>query len=379
MTLRSAFLAVPALAAAGWAGSVLIALPAHAQPFDGFYVGLGAGLDFLNDIGTTSAPPQALNVPSANIVSTNPGWGVLGSAGYGFGNGFRIEVEGNYRQNQTREWKGTPFPTTSSGTNQQYGAMLNALFDFDIGYNWLYPYMGAGVGWAQTRLGNPFTSSNRSLPFLLSTDETSNSLAWQVIVGASFPMPGVPGLSLTAEWRYYSVTGLMNFPAESVQPGASGVPVTARGNWNVKAFNNNSVLFGVRYAFNVTPPPPPPAPAPAAAPTPAPSRTYLVFFDWDKADLNDRARQIIAEAAQNSTRVQYTRIEVSGHADRTGGAEYNMRLSRRRAENVAGELVRLGVPKTAISIQAFGFTRPLVPTAAGVREPQNRRVEIVIK
>jgi outer membrane protein OmpA-like peptidoglycan-associated protein len=139
------------------------------------------------------------------------------------------------------------------------------------------------------------------------------------------------------------------------------------------------VLLGVRYAFNVTPPPPPPAPAPVAAPAPAPARTYLVFFDWDKADLNDRARQIIAEAAQNSTRVQYTRIEVSGHADHTGGAEYNMRLSRRRADNVAGELVRLGVPKAAISIQAFGFTRPLVPTAAGVREPQNRRVEIVIQ
>jgi outer membrane protein OmpA-like peptidoglycan-associated protein len=104
-----------------------------------------------------------------------------------------------------------------------------------------------------------------------------------------------------------------------------------------------------------------------------------VFFDWDRADLSERARQIVAEAAQNTTRVQYTRIEVSGHADRTGSAEYNQRLSLRRAQNVAAELVRLGVPQSAIDVTAFGYSRLLVPTAAGVREPQNRRVEIVLQ
>jgi outer membrane protein OmpA-like peptidoglycan-associated protein len=120
-------------------------------------------------------------------------------------------------------------------------------------------------------------------------------------------------------------------------------------------------------------------PAPVAAPAPAPARTYLVFFDWDKADLSARAHQIIAEAAQNSTRVQVTKIEVDGYADRTGTAQYNMVLSRKRADNVAADLVKDGVPKNIISIQAFGDTHLLVPTAAGVREPQNRRVEIILK
>ena len=126
-----------------------------------------------------------------------------------------------------------------------------------------------------------------------------------------------------------------------------------------------------------------PAPTPAPAPVPAPkaeeARTYLVFFDWDKSDLTARARQIIADSAGASTRLAVTRIEVAGHADKSGSPAYNQALSMSRATAVAGELVRLGVKKDAIMVSAFGDTKPLVPTAAGVREPQNRRVEIVLK
>ena len=126
------------------------------------------------------------------------------------------------------------------------------------------------------------------------------------------------------------------------------------------------------------PPPPPPAPV-VVPPAPTPARTYLVFFDWDRADLTTRAREIIGEAAQNSRRVQSTRIEVAGHADRSGTPQYNQRLSQRRAEAVAAELVRQGVARNEIGVQAFGESRPLVPTADNVREPQNRRVEIVLR
>ncbi len=104
-----------------------------------------------------------------------------------------------------------------------------------------------------------------------------------------------------------------------------------------------------------------------------------MIFDSDLPNLTDRARQIISEAAQNSTRVQATRLEVQGNADRSGTPAYNQRLSLRRAQTVAAELVRDGVPSNIIDIQAFGDTRPLVPTAAGVREPQNRRVAIILR
>ena len=104
-----------------------------------------------------------------------------------------------------------------------------------------------------------------------------------------------------------------------------------------------------------------------------------MFFDWDKADLTPRARQVVAEAAQATTRTQVTRIQVNGYTDTSGTPRYNQGLSVRRGQSVANELVRDGVPRSAISIQGFGETRLLVPTAQGVREPQNRRVEIILQ
>ena len=102
-----------------------------------------------------------------------------------------------------------------------------------------------------------------------------------------------------------------------------------------------------------------------------------MFFDWDKATLTDRARAIVKEAADASTRVQYTRIEVNGYTDTSGTPRYNQALSVRRAHAVEAELVRDGVPQSAITIQGYGDTHLLVSTGPNVREPQNRRVEIV--
>jgi outer membrane protein OmpA-like peptidoglycan-associated protein len=191
------------------------------------------------------------------------------------------------------------------------------------------------------------------------------------------PIPNVPGLSLTVDYRFMDILGGKKYSGTGTDAAGPVVPDT------IKLHNqfNHSIIFGVRYAFFTPAPPPPPAPTPApvAAPAPAPARSYLVFFDWDKATLTDRARQIIKEAADNSTRVQFTRIEVNGYTDTSGSPQYNQRLSVRRAEAVAGELVRNGVPRNAISIQGFGETHLLVPTGPNVREPQNRRVEIIIR
>ncbi len=137
---------------------------------------------------------------------------------------------------------------------------------------------------------------------------------------------------------------------------------------------SHSVFLGVRYAFGA-----PAAPSACSGGGPEPAHLSGVLRLGPCDTLTDRARQIIADAAAASRRLQSTRIEVSGHADRSGSPQYNQALSLRRANNVAAELVRLGVPRNEIVIQAFGETRPLVPTADGVREPQNRRVEIVLR
>ena len=94
--------------------------------------------------------------------------------------------------------------------------------------------------------------------------------------------------------------------------------------------------------------------------------------------MTERARQIVAEAAQASTHVATTKIEVNGYTDLSGTAAYNLKLSVRRAKSVEAELIKDGVSAGEIAIHGYGESDPLVPTAKGVREPQNRRVEIIL-
>ena len=118
---------------------------------------------------------------------------------------------------------------------------------------------------------------------------------------------------------------------------------------------------------------------PRAAPTAQTDvAKYLVFFDWDKATLTPEARRIIASAAEEYKRTGAAKIVATGHTDLSGTPQYNLKLSERRADAVKAELVGLGVPATVITTIGKGEEDPLVPTKDGVREAQNRRVEIVI-
>jgi iron complex outermembrane receptor protein len=140
--------------------------------------------------------------------------------------------------------------------------------------------------------------------------------------------------------------------------------------------------FSVKYRFGGpsedTPepaaytPPPVVAPAPAAAP-----KSYLVFFDFNKSDLTPQAQTIVDQAAHNAAPAKVTQLTVTGHTDTVGSDAYNMRLSRRRAESVAARLEKDGIPSSEVEIVAKGKRDLLVPTADGVKEPQNRRVQIV--
>lgn len=120
----------------------------------------------------------------------------------------------------------------------------------------------------------------------------------------------------------------------------------------------------------------PPVSAKPVAPMAAPEK-FLVFFDFAKSTLTPDARNSIANAAKAAKTAGAAKLIVVGHADRAGPEDYNLRLSKRRADAVKGELVRLGVSPTVITTEGRGETDPLVPTADGVREPQNRRVEIM--
>jgi OOP family OmpA-OmpF porin len=347
-------------------------IAAMAQPITGLYLGAGAGLHAPDDPKATSYG-QGFGTGTVKLIE-DLGFNSNLALGYGIGNGFRFEIEGDFMRSDLSHLRNTPFPTASSGTVRTWGVMANTLFDMDIGVPFVFPYIGAGAGYQWTKL-NDVVSTEVGGPFTFGTNAQSGAFAWQAIAGASFPVPNVPGLSLTADYRFMNIMDGGKYSG-TTDNGTGPRPALLK----LHDQYNNDVVFGVRYAFNVPAPPAPPmAPAPVASPAPAPARSYLVYFDWDKSDLTERAKSIIKEAADNSTHVSVTRIEVNGYTDTSGKPSYNQRLSVRRAQAVAGELVRDGVPQNVIDIQGFGDTHLLVATGPGVREPQNRRVEIIIR
>ncbi len=104
----------------------------------------------------------------------------------------------------------------------------------------------------------------------------------------------------------------------------------------------------------------------------------MMFFDWDRANLSSQALNTVQQAASAFKTRGSAQITATGHTDTSGTEAYNMALSLRRANAVKNALVQEGVPAQAISVVGRGEANPLVPTGDGVREPQNRRVEIVI-
>lgn len=361
MKLRSALLAATVLA---------VPFAAKAQPVTGLYVGAGVGVNLMQDESadvTATGGTFGAGQTRSGKIGTHVGPAAVLSVGWGFGNGLRAEIEGNFRYNQL---SGSNIGGIGVGGNEQkFGGMVNVLYDFVGLVPMVQPYVGLGVGYVGVQEQGMSISGGGATANFPTT--TKGGFAYQAIIGAALPLDNAaPGLALTAEYRFMGVAGHRSFSAL----GTGGTTFSA----NMNNDFNHAFLIGVRYNFGQAAPAPV-APAPAAVPAAAAARSYLVFFDWDKATLTDRARQIISEAAANSTKVQYTRIEVNGYTDTSGTPRYNQGLSVRRAQAVAAELVKDGVPKSAISIQGFGETHLLVPTGPGVREPQNRRVEIIIK
>ncbi len=172
----------------------------------------------------------------------------------------------------------------------------------------------------------------------------------------------------------YNVDESLRFMIEGRYFGTTNPSVdTPFGN---VTFQNQNILAlaGVTYKFVAPSPPPPAPPAPAVAPP-----SYMVFFDWDRSNLSVQALNTIKQAAQAFKTKGNARITATGHTDTSGSEQYNMALSLRRANAVKDALVREGVPATAIAVIGRGEQGLLVQTGPNVREPQNRRVEIVVQ
>ncbi len=335
-------------------------------------VGIGFSADSDLDTATTSAKADL-----------DPGFAAMVSVGHLYGNGFSTEIELGYRANDVDRISGA----TATGDMGIFSVMLNGIYDFGASRRGS-PFIGAGIGVARLDAGGISPVSNSRV------DDDTTALAYQATAGIAFPVND--RLDIMLSYRYFAV------------PDA-GFGTVAGASLD-SDYTSHAVRFGFRYRFGAarealaavppvstplvsapphTPPaasPPQPsvksrariAAAPAARPAPA-AENYLVFFDWNRWNLSPDAHRIVKTAAEGALRTGATRIEVSGHADRSGAGGYNLKLSEQRAITVRAALVKSGAAPDKITTSAKGETELLVPTADGVREPQNRRVEILLK
>ena len=106
---------------------------------------------------------------------------------------------------------------------------------------------------------------------------------------------------------------------------------------------------------------------------------FLLYFRSDTTELTPESRALLPKALAEAERRPAAEIAVIGHTDRVAQSEYNERLALRRARAIRDRLLELGAKADAIEVASHGESNPLVPTADGVREPRNRRVEVTIR
>ena len=324
--MKKALLAAAAL--------VMVPMVSQAQSlqYPGFFAGIEAGGNYMFQSSLNNG------IAGGSQMYPTIGYSFGGMVGYDFV-GPRVALEGLYNNSKS---------TVSGGGIQAFGAtkdeiaaMANLYYDFNAGGT-IVPYIGAGAGIAFEK--------NSALGF----QDNSTTFAYQGIVGVGYNID--PTWRVNLEGRYFGTTS----------PTVVG-----------SSFQNNNIIAMLQLQMKFGAPTQAVAAAPAPMAPQAPS--FMVFFDWDRSDLSQQALTTIRQAAGSYKTKGSARITATGHTDKSGPDDYNMALSLRRANTVKDALVREGVPATAISVTGRGESQPLVQTADGVREPQNRRVEIVIQ
>jgi outer membrane protein OmpA-like peptidoglycan-associated protein len=118
---------------------------------------------------------------------------------------------------------------------------------------------------------------------------------------------------------------------------------------------------------------------PALSALPERPARFVLYFRSDTSELTPESRKLLPEALAEAARRPAPEIAVVGHTDREAQEDYNARLALRRAQAIRTQLVALGARPEIIEVSSHGEKNPLVPTADGVREPRNRRVELTIR
>jgi peptidoglycan-associated lipoprotein len=104
-----------------------------------------------------------------------------------------------------------------------------------------------------------------------------------------------------------------------------------------------------------------------------------VYFDFDKSDLRQDARNVLAKNAEVMLKSKpAAKIKIEGHCDERGSAEYNLALGERRAKSAMQYLITLGVKPERLSIISYGKEKPAVQGNDEAAWAKNRRAEFVI-
>jgi outer membrane protein OmpA-like peptidoglycan-associated protein len=275
--------------------------------------------------------------------------------GYAFQNGFRLEGELGHRFNQ-QEFSGFPLV---DGDVHAWSAMANLFYDFNRGGG-LEPYLGVGVGAARI---NSTTDSGLS-----TVDGEDTVIAYQGLAGVAVGL--TEQLDLDIGYRY--------FVADGVELDEGTIVSEAD-------YEHQALTVGLRYQFAAPAPPPPPPPPPLPPPPPppppvavCPQSDFVVYFEWDRSNLNQAALETIDAAVTRARQCNVSGVVVVGHTDTSGSPTYNQGLSERRAGVVRDALVARGIAAGSITTQARGETDLARATRDGVREPLNRRTAVTI-
>jgi OmpA-OmpF porin, OOP family len=337
--------------AAGACLAVATALSAGDARAQTFYLGGEAGWNVLED-----QTNKVTGFPSIRA-RYDSGFAAGARAGYEWGP-WRFEEEYVYRNNDLNGLRVLGFNVPGvSGSRQSHAIMTNVLYDINLGWP-VTPHIGAGVGAVNV------IDSARVKGFGRVFNDDDWVFGYQAIAGARYNV--TPNVALDLDYRYLGTTdATFRVPAAPAIKYKSG-------------YTNHTLMASLVYRFG-PPLAPPPVAAPMAPPAPpmAQRRVFLVFFDWDRATITAEGMGIVQQAAEAYRSGAPVRLQVTGYADRSGSPGYNQRLSERRANAVAAALSKLGVPRNDMMVSGRGENDNRVPTADGVREPQNRRVEIV--
>jgi outer membrane protein OmpA-like peptidoglycan-associated protein len=344
-------------ALAGTMLSLCFALPAHGA--EGWYLSLEAGGDVVSDWEHTRTRwtwcgPEVKQAAAAFEI----GWAAFGAAGFAMGQ-WRLELEGGYRHNDlesyVKNWKGIYVLEEGrrfdpSGELTEASLMLNVIYDVPIFERFsLSIGLGAGADFANFKLNTTWAP----------VDEDDWHFAYQGLAGVNYALSEVT--IIFVNYRYANVSDI-------------GFDPTPLVHLEGEDFEKQAATAGVRFALSA---PAVLVAAPPAAPQPVPlEREFMVFFGFNRWSLSSQALATIQEAAGAVRQSGSVAIRVVGHADRAGSIAYNKALSLRRARSVKKALIDEGLAAAAISISGRGESEPLVQTADGVRESQNRRVHI---